>query len=36
VPVPGKPLTSENFKRFVEEVAKEIATMLEIKKSSEL
>ena len=36
VPVPGKPLTSEDFKRFVEEVTKEIATMLEIKKSSEL
>ena len=32
VPVPGKPLTSENIKRFVEEVAKEIATMLELKK----
>jgi threonine synthase len=36
VPEPGKPLTGENFKRFVEEVTKEIATMLEIKKSSEL
>ena len=36
VPVPGKPLAGEKFKRFIEEVAKEIATMLEIKKSSEL
>ncbi|MGD1974221.1 MAG: threonine synthase [Desulfobacterales bacterium] len=36
VPVPGKPLAGENFKRFIKEVAKEIATMLEIKKSSKL
>jgi threonine synthase len=31
VPTPGRPLTGENFKRFVEEVAKEIATMLDLK-----
>jgi threonine synthase len=36
VPAPGRPLTGEDFKRFVEGVAKEIATMLDLKKSSEL
>jgi len=32
VPAPGSPLSGEDFKRFVEEVAKEIATMLDLKK----
>ncbi len=36
VPASGKPLTGENFKLFVEEMAKEIATMLDLKKNSEL
>jgi threonine synthase len=36
VPAPGRPLKGEDFKRFVEGVAKEIATMLDLKKSSEL
>ncbi len=32
VPAPGKPLKGENFKRFVKQVAEEIATMLDLKK----
>jgi len=31
VPAPGKPLTGENFNRFVTRVAEEIATMLDLK-----
>jgi threonine synthase len=33
VPAPGKPLSGEDFKRFVTRVAKEIATKLDLKKA---
>ena len=36
MPAPGSPLTGNNFKRFVEEVAKEIATKLDLKNNSEI
>jgi threonine synthase len=36
VPEPGKPLKGEEFTRFVEKVAEEIATVLDLKKKLEL